>query len=326
MKDNGLLREVFYKKDRMILYRYKERNHYKKSAPVLIVFALINRPYILDLVETCSFIRELTTCGLEVYLIDWGQPNVNDEENNFATYISNYMHVCVKEIRKNSGFLKINLLGVCQGGIFSLCYASIFFPYIKNLILMATPVDFHTEDDVVSQLVNEIDINLFRNWNGNIPGVWLSAFFLSLKPFTFLGKKYIEVLDKLNDESIFQKFLHLEKWIYDSPDQPKVAFLEYIENFYHKNIFQKGLFQVGKRKVNLKKIKIPILNIIGKHDHIVPPSASLPLGNMVGTKDCTTYIFPAGHVGLYVSDKTRKKVCLRIIQWLKTHGEEKSDG
>lgn len=47
----------------------------------------------------------------------------------------------------------VNLLGICQSGAFSLCYASLHSDKVKNLITMVTPVDFHTPD------------NMLSNWN-----------------------------------------------------------------------------------------------------------------------------------------------------------------
>ena len=42
--------------------------------PVLTVYALINRLYILDLIPGRSFVRHLLGKGLDVYAVDWGTP------------------------------------------------------------------------------------------------------------------------------------------------------------------------------------------------------------------------------------------------------------
>ena len=64
-------KEVVYKEDKLVLYRYKSEQPATNKTPLLIVYALVNRPYMADLRENRLTIRGLLDAGQDVYLIDW---------------------------------------------------------------------------------------------------------------------------------------------------------------------------------------------------------------------------------------------------------------
>jgi polyhydroxyalkanoate synthase len=68
--------------------------------------------------------------------------------------------------------------------------------------------------------------------------------------------------------------------------------------------------------VLLKNITCPVLNIYAKKDHLVPPSASIPLGAHVGSKVYEALAVDVGHIGMYVSRKARSTVPAAIANWL----------
>jgi poly(3-hydroxyalkanoate) synthetase len=61
---------------------------------------------------------------------------------------------------------------------------------------------------------------------------------------------------------------------------------------------------------------MPLLNIYAEQDHLVPPSSSKPLGDLVSSKDVTTKSFPVGHIGMYVSSKSQKELSPTIADWI----------
>ncbi|MDQ2972082.1 MAG: alpha/beta fold hydrolase, partial [Pseudomonadota bacterium] len=129
-------------------------------------------------------------------------------------------------------------------------------------------------------------------------------------------QKYIAMLDILDDKVELENFLRMEKWIFDSPDQAGEAFREFIRDFYQGNKLVKGGLKIGGHDVSLKNIKLPVLNIFAEQDHLVPPSASRPLAEHVGTKDYTQLVFKGGHIGIYVSGRAQREVPPAIHEWL----------
>ena len=316
--DTGVTPRVeIYSEDKLTLYRYQaSAKQIQNPTPVLIVYALVNRPYMTDLQENRSTVRNLLEAGQDVYLIDWGYPDGADRSLTLDDYINGYLDRCVDVILKRHKIDKINLLGICQGGTFSLCYSAIHPSKVKNLITMVTPVDFKTPDNMLSNWVQHMDIDLLVDTQGNIPGELLNWTFLSLKPFSLTGQKYVNMVDVLKDADKLKNFLRMEKWIFDSPDQAGETFRQFTKHFYQQNGLINGTIKIGDRSVDLKSIDMPVLNIYAEQDHLVPPDAAKAMRNLVGTKDYTELSFPGGHIGIYVSGKAQAQVPPAIGAWL----------
>jgi polyhydroxyalkanoate synthase len=309
-------KEAVYREDKLVLYRYKPTVDKPAKTPLLIVYALVNRPYMTDLQEDRSIVRNLLDHGEDVYLIDWGYPDGADRFLDLNDYINRYIHHCVQHICKAHGLRKINLLGICQGGTFSLCYTALHAERVANLVTMVTPVDFHTSRNVLSDWARELDVDLLVDTVGNVPGELLNWSFLSLKPFRLTGQKYADMTDILDDPKKLRNFLRMEKWIFDSPDQAGEAFREFIKYFYQQNRLVTGGLEIGGRGVSLKQVTVPVLNVYATEDHLVPPESSIALEQHVGTRDYTAIAFPGGHIGIYVSGRSQKEVPPAIASWL----------
>jgi len=310
-------KDPVYREDKLVLYRYRPRREPTSTVPLLIVYALVNRPYMTDLQEDRSIVRGLLDQGVDVYLIDWGYPDGADRFHDLEDYVNRYIRRCVDFVCKQHGLSSINVLGICQGGTLSLCYTALHPERVRNLITMVTPVDFHTPDNTLSQWYRDLDVDLMVDTLGNIPGELLNWSFLSLKPFRLMGQKYVDMADILEDEDRLKNFLRMEKWIFDSPDQPGELFRQFIKYFYQENRMIKGTLKLGGRTVDLKQIKMPVLNVYATEDHLVPPSASVPLEKYVGTDDYATIAFKGGHIGIYVSSRSQKDIPPAIAEWLK---------
>jgi polyhydroxyalkanoate synthase len=309
-------KEAVYREDKLVLYHFKPLVEKRNPVPVLIVYALVNRPYMADLQKNRSLVRGLLAGGLDVYLIDWGYPDSADRFLTLTDYIDGYIDRCVDTIRKHHNLDKINLLGICQGGAFSLCYSALHGEKVRNLVTTVTPVDFHTPNDLLSHWVRKVDVDLLVDTVGNIPGEMLNWTFLSLKPFRLTGQKYLDMVNTLDDPVLCKNFMRMEKWIFDSPDQAGEAFREFIKEFYQNNGLIKGEVVIGNAVVDLENITMPVLNIYAADDHLVPPASSKALQKHIGTQDYTALEFPGGHIGIYVSSKAQKMIPPTVAEWL----------
>ena len=316
--DTGVTpKDAVLREDKLVLYRYQRPAEVvTQPVPLLVVYALVNRPYMTDLQEDRSTIKGLLATGQDVYLIDWGYPDQADRALTLDDYINGYIDRCVDYLRETHGVDKINILGICQGGTFGLCYTALHPEKVKNLVTMVTPVDFKTPDNLLSSWVQNIDIDLAVDTMGNIPGELLNWTFLSLKPFSLTGQKYVNMVDLLDDEDKIKNFLRMEKWIFDSPDQAGEAFRQFIKDFYQRNGLVDGGITIGEREVDLKAVTCPVLNIYAMQDHLVPPDGSKALNGLTGSTDYTEHAFPGGHIGIYVSGKAQKEVTPTIGNWL----------
>ncbi|HEY4972988.1 MAG TPA: class III poly(R)-hydroxyalkanoic acid synthase subunit PhaC [Steroidobacteraceae bacterium] len=308
-------KEAVWQSGKLTLYRYQPVARPTRGVPLLIVYALVNRPYMMDLQEDRSLIRGLLAEGVDVYLIDWGYPDGADRFTTLADYIDHQLAGCVDQILKTRRLRAVNLLGVCQGGVLSLCFSALHPQLVRNLVTMVTPVDFHTPADLLSKWVSKIDVAAWVN-DGNVSGDALNQLFLSLMPFRLTQHKYVDLLAGSPDRARIENFMRVEQWIFDSPDQAGAAFLEFVTWFYQENRLAENRLEIAGRKIDLRALRLPMLNLIGKRDHLVPPAASAALQRLVGSKDYTTLEFDLGHIGMYISSRAQREVPAAIAKWL----------
>lgn len=319
-------KEEVYREDNVVLYRYIPVVQHPFPVPLLIVYALVNRPYMIDLQEDRSLVRNLLKLGLEVYLIDWGYPTRGDRWLTLDDYINGYLNNCADVVCERHGLERINLLGICQGGTFSLCYAALHPEKVGNLVTMVTPVDFHVQGGLLNQWAGctpggqSIDIDLLVDAFGNIPGELMNFSFMILRPGHLGLRKYLELIDILDDEAKLLNFLRMEKWVFDSPDQAGETFRQFVKDFYQGNKLIKGQVRIGAKLVDLGQVRMPVLNVYARQDHLVPPASSLALGRYVGSRDYTVLSFPVGHIGMYVSSKVQHDLPPAIATWLQKRG------
>ena len=89
-------------------YTPAERLH---KTPVLIVYALIKRPYILDLQPGKSVVQSLLKQGFEVYLIDWLPPNNADTQLGFDGYVNDEIANAIRAVQINESVEQVDLVG-----------------------------------------------------------------------------------------------------------------------------------------------------------------------------------------------------------------------
>ncbi len=310
--------DVVFAHGKATLWHFRAQVEEVKTPPVLLVYSLVNRPYLADIDPERSVIRELLTRGVDVYLIDWVPPTRADRTHSLAAYLEDDLDSCVEFIRASRVVNKIYLLGICQGGTFSLCYSALHPDKIAGLITTVTPVDFHTPNDTLGNLFRHVDIDELVETCGNVPGEWLNAAFIALKPLHTTLKKYLDWIANAEDDAANAVFLATERWIFDSPALAGTAFKEFARAFYHDNALARGVLQVGGRPVALASLRIPILNIYARDDHIVPPAASCALRDCVKLANYTELELPCGHIGIYVGSKARTLLANAIAEWLAT--------
>lgn len=309
-------KQEVWRDGKVVLYRFVGDKAPTAKVPLLIAYALVNRPYMVDLQADRSLVKGLLALGEDVYILDWGYPDRSDRFLELDDYINRFIDGAVDHLRQAHALDAVNLLGICQGGSFSLCYAALHPDKVRNLITMVTPVDFHTPDNMLSHWTRELDVDLFVDTLGNVPADMMNACYLMLKPFRLNLQKYVGLVDILDDKRAIEDFLRMEKWIFDSPDLAGEAFRQFIKQFYQGNGFVNGGIEIGGQPVDLGYVDMPVLNIYAEQDHLVPPDASRALKNLAGTDDYTELSFRGGHIGIYVSSRAQREVPSAIHEWL----------
>lgn len=320
-------KKLIERRDKVELYRYEPMVEQQVKTPVLIAYGLIGRYTMADLQSDRSLVRSLLNKGLDLWLIEWGQPGRNERWLTIDDYVEDYIGEAVERICLETGQEKITLLGICEGGVFTTCYTALHKERVKNLVLTITPIDFHADADdpavhhgflnVWTRSLAPEDIDKMVDALGVIPGEFMSSVFSMMTPMRSLTKYNVDLIDIIDDKDKLMNFLRMEKWLADRPDHPGAAGRQWLHELYQENQLYEGTFTLAGRKVDLGEIDVPVLNIFALDDHIIPPTCSKALGKKVGSSDYTEIPLPGGHVGLFVSSKSQGALTANIADWLR---------
>ncbi|TBA30262.1 alpha/beta fold hydrolase [Rhizobium ruizarguesonis] len=320
------------RRDKVKLFRYEPTAERTVETPVLMVYGLIGRYTFLDLQPDRSLVRSLLDKGIDLWLIDWGQPGRGERWLTMDDYVYDYTHEAVQRICRETGHDRVTLLGICEGGVLATCYAALYPEKVKNLVLAATPIDFHADigDAPAHQgLLNtwtrslapeDID-HIIDALGGVIPGEFMGSIFTLMTPMRSLTKYNVDLLEILGDKDKLMNFLRMEKWLADRPDHPGEAGRQWVKGLYQENRLAEGRFELSGRIVDLRAIVAPVLNIFALNDHIIPPACSKALGSKIGRTEYKEIGLKCGHVGLFVSNKSQGSLAEIIAEWLKVRDE-----
>lgn len=307
--------EVIQMNGRFSLIHYKPVVEQKHKTPILVVYSLINRYYILDLLPKVSVINSLLKQGFDVYATDWGTPDSTYKDMTIEDYAHEYVENAVDKIKEITGSEKISLFGYCWGGIFALIHASIHPENVKNLILHATPIDLEQTNTVIENWTKHVEADELVGTLGNVPGWFLNAAFIMRNPVDAISKYWRYFSEPRNLDEIMQ-FFAIESWLYDSVPIIGPVYRDIVNQIYKKNLLIKNKMKVGSDLVDLRKITMPVLNIIGTKDDLVPPDSSKSIMNVISSNDKKLIEFPTGHVGLCTSPAAHEELWPEVAKWI----------
>jgi polyhydroxyalkanoate synthase len=313
--------KVIYEGGKVSLRHYAAKGA-RRATPLLICFALIKRPYILDLLPGRSLIETLTKNGFETYLIDWIPPNRSDTWRGFDAYVNQDIDNAAHAVMEHEGVDQISLLGYCFGGLLSTMYTALHPETVKNFIPLTLPFDMSVREIPSNSLMDRMSedtVNLITSVYGNCPATLMNAGFTSMSPVHHALDKYVGLYRNKQTPGYSTMFELFEHWMNNDVPLAGQVFRELIINVFKKNLVAQSQFMAGDRKVELKNIACPVLNVIADHDDVVAPKSSLPFIDAIASRDKANLVFPAGHVGAIVSSGAQKKLWPQVCAWLGDH-------
>jgi len=309
--------EVVYEENKLELLHYESRTEEQHDVPILVTYALINKPFILDLQPDRSVVRRLLDAGHDVYLIDWNEPSRLDRFLTLDDYVNRYMDNCVDEVRERSGRERINLLGYCMGGTMSVMYAALHQEKVRTLGLMAAGLCFDGSGGVLELWGDDdyYDPEDVTETFGNVPAEMLDVGFALMDPVANYVSKYARLYDNLENDDFVENFARMERWLDEGIDLAGETYVQFLRDIYQDNKLYENELEVGGERVDVTEIEVPILQVIGEYDHLIPADASKPFNDVVGSDDVTTIEYPTGHIGLSVSGSSHRDVWPQVARW-----------
>jgi polyhydroxyalkanoate synthase len=311
--------DAVFTRDRVTLWRYRPQAPLRPVPPVLIVHGFIGRASITDLAPGRSLVADLAATGVDVYTIHWGEPSRADQYMGIEDYLEDHLDACIRHAARAAGRAPV-LLGVCEGGVFSTCYAALEPARLSGLALTITPIDCHAEPDaVLTRWVRAFDAReLARLVDslGGLPGPAMAGVFQAMTPGRTMAKYTTGLAELADDPAAMTTFLKMEEWLRDRPDHPGEAAKQMLIEHYHENRLARGVWSLGGRRIDLAALRLPVLNAWGLHDILVPPRCAAALGGLLPNAAYTPCPLETGHVGVFVSRRARGQLAAAMTRWL----------
>jgi polyhydroxyalkanoate synthase subunit PhaC len=310
-------KDVVWTHRKTTLYRYRssDRTH---PIPVLLVFALINRPDIFDLARGRSFVEFLLSEGYDVFLVDWGEPDEEDADLGLEYYTCEALPWAMRETLRASGQEELSLLGWCIGGTLCAMHAAIEPDSpARNLVLLTTPID--TDGTLYTKWLrrDSFDPEAVTDTYAAIPGGAIDFANKIMKPVTNYWTTYRKLWDDvLAGKDRRAAYQPMAKWVADNPPFPARAYREWITWMYKENRLVGGRLRLDGRRVKLDRIEQSMLVVTAGADHIAPPPGTRPLLDLASSEDITHFDRPGGHIGLMAGSRAREEIWPDIAEWL----------
>jgi polyhydroxyalkanoate synthase len=309
------------------LYRYvpvvpAEKRH---RVPLLLVFALMNKPYILDLRPGNSFVEFMVKQGYDVYLLDWGAPGPEDKDMKLDDYVLDYLLRAIRKVKAVSGSEEFSMLGWCIGAILSTIYASLRPDSgLKNLVLLTAPLDFTDKKaGGFIRWVSDQDFNPEKLTDafGNMPGEMIDYGAKALKPVENYIGSYLMLWDNLDNSRIVESWHAMNTWVTDIIPMAGASYLQLIKEMYQENRLMTGKLVIRGEHVDVSNIRANLLNVIALADHISPPCQSETIMEKVSSKDQLLLKINGGHIGMMAGSTAAKRTWPQINEWLSVRSE-----
>ena len=309
--------EVVYTENKLELLHYESLTDEQHKTPILIVYALINKPFILDLQPDRSVVRRLLEAGHDVYLVDWNEPSRLDQHLTLEDYVNRYIDNCVDVVRERSGQDRINILGYCMGGTMTVMYTALHQEKVRTLGLMAAGLCFDRTGGVLELWGDQeyYDPEDVVEAYGNVPAEMLDVGFALMDPVANYVSKYVRLYDNIDNDDFVRNFGRMEQWLDEGIDVAGETYVQFLRDIYQENKLQRNELHLGGEHVDVTSIEVPVLQITGEYDHLIPPEASKPFNELVGSDDTDVIEYPTGHIGLAVSGSSHRDVWPRVAEW-----------
>src|SRR4051794_36795944 len=241
------------------LWRYRS-DRVTLQPPLLIVFSLVSRSYVLDLQPGNSFVEHLQSAGFDVFLLDWAQADERMAGERLEDYADDYLPEAVRRTCAAAGTEDLNLFGYCFGGVLSLLYAA-HHPDapLRSLSVMATPVDF-SQWGLWRSVAEDgrLPLDAVLDEDGNVPAAIIRQGFRLLKP-TGEVRQYATLLDNVWNDDYVTAYQAMTGWSNDHVPFPGAAAKQTMEMLVRENGFCSGAVRLDGDPVRLQDIRVPML-------------------------------------------------------------------
>lgn len=215
-----------------------------------------------------------------------------------------------------------HIVGLCQGGWLSTILAATAPELIKSLTCIASPIDFHTGNNAMHKMVQEIGYPAYQaivtSHNGMMPGSLMLTGWKSAEPVDRYITDYTTIMRAIanGDEEKLEKIHKFRTWYEYTQDLAGAWYLEAIDKLFLKNSLVKGELSICEEKVSLSNITAPTVLIGGTNDRITEVEQVFALGDYITSQHILeTTLQDVGHIGCFMARISQGEIA-KTIAWI----------
>lgn len=280
---------------------------------VLFVPSLVNRAYILDLMEDGSMLRWLATQNMRPFLLDWGWPGEVERRFSLTDYIAGRLERALAALPG-----PVVLAGYCMGGLLALAAAlraQMVGGKVAGLALLATPWDFHAEDPQAAQSVAATlpFMEAALQFSNSLPIDMLNTLFTMIDP-DGVAQKYRDFAGQDPASLRARRFVALEDWLADGVPLGAVVAREAIGGWYGANSTSRRQWRVAGEVVDPAGVEIPCFCAIPARDKVVPAKSAYALAQAL--RNVMVLEPSAGHIGMVAGTHAQTALWAPFSTWV----------
>src|ERR1700722_14368216 len=243
--------EIVHEGGKVRLRHYAARGNAHRT-PLVFVYALIKRPFILDMFPGRRVMANLTRQGFDVYMVEWIPPARADSWRGFDAYVNQDLGDTMRAVQRLTGEPKANLLGYCFGARLPTLHTALHPGDIKNLITLTTPFDTAVDDNPLFNLESRFSgqtVDLITSVYGNCPAWFIRGLFTATAVVHHAIDKYVALYRNKEKQDYAEFFDLFEQWMASDVPLAGRIFREVTRDIFQKNLLKKGEFSVGGERV-----------------------------------------------------------------------------
>ena len=267
-------RDVVWTHRKSTLYRYRSAGRRRHAVPVLLVFALINRPDIFDLRPGNSFVEYLLEEGFDVFLLDWGEPDDEDADMGLDSYVCDEMPWGdPRGAARAPGQEEVSLRRLVhrRHAVRDARGARARGPRAQPRAAHHADRHHRRRSTRPGSARDSFDVDLVADAMPAIPGAGVDFANKLMKPVTNYWTTYRRLWDQVREgKSNRSAYQTMAKWVADNPPFPSRAYREWITWMYKENRLVSGTLRLRGSRVDLRRIDHNLLVVTAGADHIAP--------------------------------------------------------
>lgn len=306
--------EIFWQAGTVRILHYPAQG--ARAGRLFIVPSLINRAHILDLLPQKSFTRFMAARGMDVFLLDWGEPVADAEMTTMDGVIAGRLLPALAAVRGAGGHAPFYTLGYCMGGTLLAGALSLMTDRPDGAIFLASPWDFHAGDGALARQIRAGTpqaLQMIANGH-HLPVDWIQSVFATVNEDRTIHK-FASFAARETHSPAAELFVAVEDWLNDGLDLPAATARACIRDWYGDNRPAAGTWHIAGKAVDPREFAMRCLVVAPRRDRLVPSESACALAELlpaaeIWRPDC-------GHVGMMTGGNVENTLWADIARWLR---------